>query len=61
MKRIVAIILLSVAIICAHAQNFDTIDGMREALDHMFAQIDKSFVPTGLLIDNAIEYEDLSK
>ena len=61
MKKIVATLLFSVTVISVHAQKFDTVDGMREALDYMFARIDRSSVPTGLLIDNAIEYEDLSK
>ena len=61
MKKVVAILLLSVAVISVHAQRYDTVDRMRDALDYMFARIDRPSVPTGLLIDNAIEYEDLSK
>lgn len=39
------------------AQNYKA--GVREELDRMFSQLDRSSVPTGLLRDYAIEYEDL--
>lgn len=34
-------------------------DNLRNTLDHMFAKIDRNAVPTGYLIDYAIEYENL--
>lgn len=40
----------------AHAYN-----DLRNTLDYMFAKIDWSAVPTGYLIDYAIEYENLDK
>ena len=36
-------------------------DELRSTLDQMFSNLDRSLVPTGLLIDYAVEYEDLSR
>lgn len=37
------------------------LNNLRIELDYMFSKLNRSIVPTGLLIDNAIEYENLDK
>ncbi len=60
MRRNVLIMLFSLVRICAIAQTPDSSNELRETLDYMFARIEKTSVPTGFLIDKAIEYENLS-
>ena len=38
-----------------------SLDELRATLDQMFSSLDRKIVPTGLLIDYAVEYEDLSR
>lgn len=45
----------------AFSKNAHAYDDLRNTLDYMFAKIDRNVVPTGYLIDYAIEYEDLDK
>lgn len=49
--------------ICAFTfiQSAHAYDDLRNTLDYMFAKIDRNAVPTGYLIDYAIEYENLDK
>lgn len=44
----------------AFSKNAHAYDDLRNTLDYMFAKIDRNVVPTGYLIDYAIEYEDLT-
>lgn len=39
----------------------DSLNSLRIELDYMFSKLDRSIVPTGLLIDNAIEYGYIDK
>ncbi len=54
---------ITLLFICAFVFNKSAhaYDDLRNTLDYMFAKIDRNSVPTGYLIDYAIEYENLDK
>lgn len=55
------VILLLFICTFAFTKNAHAYDDLRNTLDYMFAKIDRNAVPTGYLIDYAIEYENLDK
>lgn len=53
---------LFVLTVCAHAQNSITENSIvRTSLDNMFKNLDKTKVPTGLLLDYAVDIVDFDK
>ena len=44
-----------------YAQQVGGFDNVRREIDTLLSKLDKSRIPTGLLLDNAIEYVDISK
>ena len=44
-----------------YAQQIVGFDNMRSEIDTLFSKLDKGRIPTGLLLDNAIEYVDIRK
>ena len=55
------VIMLLLICTFAFTQRTHAYDDLRNTLDYMFAKIDQNAVPTGYLIDYAIEYENLDK
>jgi len=59
---IFSLIAIGIKPVCCYAGGKDASSSMnelRQELDKMFAKLDRNVVPTGLLRDYAIEYENL--
>jgi len=63
LKRILMFLLVTIVPIKGYSENSanSSMKELRSDLNYMFAKINKSSVPTGLLRDYAIEYENLDK
>lgn len=56
---LIAFLICSSSVSFLYGQNITKENEMRKSLDFMFEHLDRSSVPTGLLRDYAVEYEDL--
>ena len=43
-----------------YAQNIEAYNEIRSELDHLFENLDKNRIPTGFLLENAIDHTDLT-
>ena len=65
MKHLYKLLTIFVTIIVSansrlYAQNIEAYSEIRSELDHLFENLDKNRIPTGYLLENAIDYIDLT-
>lgn len=61
MRGVLLVICAMIEVSVLHAQTIQGCDVVRREIDTLFSKIEKDRVPTGLLLDNAIEFVDIRK